>query len=64
LPAFADYAVGMPKTRLHKPDDRKSKTIANDAVAQDDQSTLPPKKPPAPSAKHRLKRGRKAKLLK
>jgi hypothetical protein len=28
------------------------------------ESTLPPKKPPAPSAKHRLKRGRKAKLLK
>jgi hypothetical protein len=33
-------------------------------LAHTDQSALPPKKPPAPSAKHLLKRGRKAKLLK
>jgi hypothetical protein len=33
-------------------------------LAQTTESALPSKKPPAPSARHRLKRGRKAKLLK
>jgi hypothetical protein len=34
----------MPKTCLRKPDGRKSKALADAAIAQDDQSTLPPKK--------------------
>jgi hypothetical protein len=54
--------VGMPKTRSRKPDGRKGKTVANDAVARVDESVLPPKKPPAPSAKHRLRRTRVRKL--
>jgi hypothetical protein len=56
----------MWKARSRKSTDggRKSKTVADDAIVQTDESVLPPKKPPAPSATHRLKRGRKAKLLK
>jgi hypothetical protein len=33
-------------------------------LAHATESALPPKKPPAPSVKHRLKRGRRAKLVK
>jgi hypothetical protein len=58
---FARYACAMAKARVRKPDGRKIKA-PDDAIAPDDGSVLPPKKPPAPSAKHRL--GRKAKLLK
>jgi hypothetical protein len=58
LPTIAGYAVGMAKARARK---RKSKAAADDAMARDDESTLPRKKPPAPSGKHRLKRGRRAK---
>jgi hypothetical protein len=45
--------------------DRKGKIVGglkSEPVAAE--SVLPHKKPPAPSAKHRLKRGRKAKLMK
>jgi hypothetical protein len=56
LPTIADYAAGMPKP--------KEQALADDAIAQTSESALPSKKPPAPSARHRLKRGRKAKLLK
>jgi hypothetical protein len=58
---FARYAVGMAKARVRKPDGRKSKARADEAIARDDGSVLPPKKPPAPSAKQRW---RKAKLRK
>jgi hypothetical protein len=46
--------------------DRKSKTVADarNEVAHTAESALPPRKPPAPTVKHRLKPGRKAKLLK
>jgi hypothetical protein len=54
----------MPKTRLRKPDGRESKRIADAAIAQTDESALPPKKPPRPSVKYRLKRGRRAKQMK
>jgi hypothetical protein len=60
LPTFADYAAGMSKARLRKPDGRKSKTAADARhVAHTAGSHRP-----APSMKHRLKRSRKAKLLK
>jgi hypothetical protein len=59
----------MPKSRLRKPvmaAKRKSKTAgdAQNEIAHNAESALPPKKPPAPSVRHRLKHGRKAKLLK
>jgi hypothetical protein len=65
LPTFADYAIGMRKP-IRRDGDRKSKPVADthNEVAHTAESVLPPKKPPAPSVKHRLKRGRKAKLLK
>jgi hypothetical protein len=50
----------MAKARVRKPDGRKSK--ADDAIARDDGSVLPPKKPPAPSAKHRWRRAKLRKL--
>jgi hypothetical protein len=53
LPTFARYPAGMAKARLRKPDGRKSKAPADDAIVRDDGSALPPKKPPAPSPKHR-----------
>jgi hypothetical protein len=55
----------MSKARLRKPDGRKSKAPAEDAIARDDGSVLPPKKPPAPSVKRRgpLRR-RRVKLMK
>jgi hypothetical protein len=43
-------------------DDRRIVRIAVDVP--DTESDLPPKKPPAPSAKQRLRRGRKSKLMK
>jgi hypothetical protein len=43
----------MAKARMRKPDGRKSKAPADDAIARDDGSALPPKKPPAPSVKRR-----------
>jgi hypothetical protein len=57
----------MWKTRLRKPirEGQRNKTRdAQNEVALTAESALPPKKPPAPSSKHRLKRDRKAKLLK
>jgi len=48
LATFADYAAGD----------------AHNEIALTAESALLPKKPPAPSSKRRLKRGRKAKLLK
>jgi hypothetical protein len=65
LPTFADYAVGMRKP-IRCDGDRKSKPVtdAHNEIGLTAESALPPKKPPAPSVKHRLKRGRKAKLLK
>jgi hypothetical protein len=56
----------MVKARVRKSvrrdDGRKNKASAD--ARDTTESALPPKKPPAPSAKHRLKRGRRAKLLK
>jgi hypothetical protein len=43
----------MAKACVRKPDGRKSKAPADEAIARDDGSVLPPKKPPAPSAKQR-----------
>jgi hypothetical protein len=54
----------MAKARLRKPDGRKSKATADHRIARDDGSVLPPKKPPAQSAKRRLTHGRRAKLMK
>jgi hypothetical protein len=43
LRTFADYATGiLTKSRLRKPDGRKSKTVADDAIAQSDGPVLPP----------------------
>jgi hypothetical protein len=52
----------MAKARVRKPDGRKSKAPADDAIARDDGSALPPKKAPAPSVKHRLHRAKVRKL--
>jgi hypothetical protein len=57
----------MPKTRLRKPVmavKRKSKTAddAQNEIAPTAESALPPKKPPAPSLKHRLHRAKVRKL--
>jgi hypothetical protein len=64
LRTIADYAPGMRKP-IRRDGDRKSKTTSvpksGDVAVE---SVLPPKKPPAPSVRHRLKRSRKAKLLK
>jgi hypothetical protein len=54
----------MAKARLRKPDGRKSKPPADDVIARDDGSVLPPKKPPAGNMKQRWRRGRWTKLLK
>jgi hypothetical protein len=51
---------GMAKARVRKPDGRKTKAPAADASAQDDGSVLPPRKPPAPSAKQRWRRAKGA----
>jgi hypothetical protein len=53
----------MVKARARKPLRRDGGRANKDAV-NGAESVLPPKKPPAPSAKHRLKRGRRAKLMK
>jgi hypothetical protein len=70
LRTFARYSAGMPKARSRKPiapgGGQRNKTAgdARNEIALTAESALPPKKLPAPSVKHRLKRGRKAKLLK
>jgi hypothetical protein len=51
----------MAKARARKPDGGKSKAPADESVARDDGSVLPPKKPPMSSVKQRW---RKAKLRK
>jgi hypothetical protein len=53
----------MAKARLRKPDGRKSKTPADvrGTIVEAPESALPPKKPPAPSAKQRWRRVRKLK---
>jgi hypothetical protein len=64
-PTIADYALGMRKPVHRDGGDRKGKIVGglkSEPVTAE--SVLPHKKPPAPSAKHRLKRGRKAKLMK
>jgi hypothetical protein len=61
LPTFARYPAGLAKARVRKPDGRKSKAPADDPIARDDGSVLPPKKPPMSSVKQRW---RKAKLRK
>jgi hypothetical protein len=66
LPTIADYAAGMPKARSRKPiahdGGQGNKTgDARNELALTAESALPPKKPPAPSVKHRLRR---AKLMK
>lgn len=54
LPTFASYATGMVKGRLHKPVRRDGRISKASADACDTaESTLPPKKPPAPSVKRR-----------
>lgn len=66
LPTFAHYTRDMVKVRLLKRhDDRRISKPSADARDRDTtEPALPPKKPRAPSAKHRLKRSRRAKLLK
>jgi hypothetical protein len=59
---FARYPVVMAKARLRKPDGRKSKAPADDMITRDDGSVLPPRKPPAPSAKQRWHRAKVRKL--
>jgi hypothetical protein len=44
--------------------DGDQKSDARNEIAQTAESVLPPKKPPAPSVKRRLKRGRRARLMK
>jgi hypothetical protein len=48
-PSFARYPGGMAKARVRKPHGQKRKAPADDAIVWDDESTLPPKKPPKPS---------------
>jgi hypothetical protein len=52
------------KARLRKPDGRKSKSPADvrGTIVEAAESALPPKKPPAPSAKHRWRRAKLRKL--
>jgi hypothetical protein len=51
-PIFADYAIGMPKARSHKPIARdggqrnKTASDARNEIALTAESALPPKKPP------------------
>jgi hypothetical protein len=52
----------MAKARERKPDGRKSKPAADDAIVRDDGSDLPPKKPPAPSGRERFRRAKVRKL--
>jgi hypothetical protein len=58
----------MPKARSRKPiahdGGQKSKTAGytHDEIAHTAESTMPPKEPPAPSVKHRLRRAKLRKL--
>jgi len=54
----------MRKTRSRKSRDGDRKSAAHNEIALTAESAFPRKKPPARSAKHRLKRGRRAKLTK
>jgi hypothetical protein len=58
----------MPKARSRKPirDGGQRSKSGDDRIeiARTAESALPPKKPPAPSVRHLLSRGRKAKLMK
>jgi hypothetical protein len=65
LPTLADYAAGMRKARSRKSRrDGDQKSDTRNEIVLTAESALPPKKPPAPSAKRRLHRGRRAKLMK
>jgi hypothetical protein len=63
LRTIADYAVGMRKP-IRRYGDRKSKRVgdAHNEVAHTAESALPPKKPPAPSVKHRMRKAKVRKL--
>jgi hypothetical protein len=55
------YALGMPKARSRKLISEGQRSMTTGLTAE---YALPPRKPPAPSVKNRLKRDRRAKLLK
>ena len=60
LPTIADYAVDMRKP-IRRDGNRKSK-LGIDVHNEVADTALPPKKPPVPSAKRRLRRARVRKL--
>jgi hypothetical protein len=52
----------MRKARSRKPRDSKTGGDARNEIALTAESALPPKKPPAPSPRHRLRRAKVRKL--